>query len=111
MKLSCTVQPFVERNELRIPVERRREGGSIKRSPQTLATACDVSDAHEIAAVVIIGGEPGECGGLLAGDAADLGHAHQDGDCGAQYDAIDAVDEIEPLGEIVMHPDRSHQAL
>ena len=64
-----------------------------------------------IAAVVVIGSKPGECGGLLAGDAADLGHAHQDGDGGSQADAVDAGDQVEPFGEIAMLADCCDQRL
>ena len=78
---------------------------------QPLTSALDVSDADLLAAVIVIGRKAGERGGLLAGDPADLGHAHQDGDRGRQPDAVDAVDQIEPLGEIGMLADRRDQRL
>src|SRR5258708_5542276 len=67
--------------------------------------------ANPLATIVVIGSKPGQCGGLLAGNLADLGHAHQDGDRGRQPGAADAVDQIEPLGEVAMRADRRHQGL
>src|SRR2546430_13672627 len=38
-------------------------------------------------------------------DAADLGHAHQDGDRGSQPHAVDAEDWLEPLGQVTVLTD------
>src|SRR5258708_272771 len=74
------------------------------------AAALDLTATHWFAAVVVIGSNACERCGLLTGDPADLGHAHQDGDGGGQTDAIDTFDQIEPLGEITMLADRRHQS-
>jgi hypothetical protein len=42
---------------------------------------------------------------LLARDAADLGHADENGNRSWQPNAVDAEDEIEPLGEIIVLAD------
>ena len=39
-------------------------------------------------------------------DTADLGHAHQDGDRGSQPHAVDAEDQLEPLGQVTVLADR-----
>jgi hypothetical protein len=84
VSLSGGDQPFVKGNEVRIPGEGWRQGGGLKRAALPVAPAVDVTDAHMLTAGVVRGSEPGECCGLLTGELADLGHAHQDGDCGRQ---------------------------
>jgi hypothetical protein len=48
---------------------------------------------------------------LFACHAADLRHADQNGDCGSQTDAINAGDQVKPLGQIVVLPNCADQAL
>ena len=64
-----------------------------------------------LAAVVVVGRKPGESDSLLAAESADLRQTHQDRDRGRQPDAVDAVDQLEPLGEVTMLADRGDQAL
>src|SRR5260221_309914 len=68
-----------------------------------------MAQAIPLAAVVVVGSEPGQRGGLLATDAADLRQAHQDGGRGTQRDTIDAGDQVEPLGEVTVPADRLDQ--
>src|SRR3981189_1660751 len=68
-----------------------------------------MTDTDVPAAVVIVGGKASQCGGLLAGDAADLRQAHHNGDGGRQPNAIDALDQSEPLGQILVLADRCHE--
>ena len=53
-------------------------------------------------AVVVIGRHAGQRCGFLAIDAAELGHADDEGDCGAQADARHAEHEVEAPVEIVV---------
>jgi hypothetical protein len=69
-----------------------------------------MSHANLIAAIVVIGSKAGESGGLFTRDAADLGHAHQNGDGGSQTDAVDTDDQIEPLGKIAVRTDGCDEA-
>src|SRR5712675_1839216 len=107
--LSGRDQPSVKGNKLRIPAQGGRQGGGIERPAQPLATAINVADTNLFAAVVVIGSNPGERCGLFPGDPADLRQAHQDGDGGRLPDAINTLDQIEPLGEIAVLADRGHQ--
>jgi len=90
----------VEGGELRVPPEGGGESGVEEGVAQALSSAGDVALAVVVAGVVVIGCEAGESGGFLAGEGADLWHADEDGDGGAQADARDAFDEIEALGEV-----------
>jgi hypothetical protein len=76
-----------------------------------LAPTFDMSQTTSLAALVVIGSKASDGGGLFAGDAADLGHAHQNGDRGSQADAIDAGDQIEPSREITMLANGGDQLL
>src|SRR5262249_42566362 len=75
-------------------------GGSSKRQPAmrqrrgfaSLTPTFDVSRAAPQTAVIVIGSKAGDSGSLFTGDAADLRHAHQDGDRGSQPDTIHAGD-------------------
>ena len=67
--------------------------------------AVDASDAELLAAIVVIGCKAGKRRGLLARDLPDLGQAHEDGNGSWQPDAIDALDQIEPLGKVGMLTD------
>ena len=55
--------------------------------------------------------KPGQGCGLLAGETADLRHAHQDGDRSLEPDAIHAFDEVEPFSQIAVLADGRHQLL
>jgi hypothetical protein len=61
-----------------------------------------MSQTTSLAALVVIGSKASDGSGLFAGDAADLGHAHQNGDRGSQADTVDAGDQVEPSREITM---------
>src|SRR3990170_4385599 len=62
-----------------------------------------------VSAVVVVGGKAGECAHLLAAEAGDLGHAHQDGDSRSQPDTIDAGDQVEARGEVAVPADCGDQ--
>jgi hypothetical protein len=109
--LSGGDQPVVEGDELWIPAKRRCKSGAIERPAQPLTSAVNVSLADVLSTLVVIGRKPGQCGGLLPGDLPDLGHAHQDRDRGWQPGAVDAVDQIKPVGEVAMLADRGGQRL
>ena len=64
-----------------------------------------------VAAVVVIRRKAGESDSLLPRDPADLGQTHQDGNGGRQPDAVDAVDQLKPLGQVGMLADRGDQSL
>ena len=105
MRLSGGDQTAVERHELRVPAEGCRQSRGVEACSQPRAAVLDMACSDAIGAVVVEGSKAGERGGMLAGDAADLWHAHQDGDCGSQSDAVDADDQVEPLGEIAVLAD------
>lgn len=111
MHLSCLGEAPVKRDQLWIPVKGCRQCSGVKRATQPLPTAPDVTDTDQIAALVIVGSKAGKRRGLLTRDAADLWHAHQDADCGLHSDAIDAVDQIKPLGQIAMLANIRNKAL
>jgi len=69
-----------------------------------------VTLALVLAAVVVERGEAGEGGGLLAADAAELGHADEEGEGGALADAGHAEDELAAAGQIGMGRDRRCEA-
>src|SRR5207248_2620904 len=77
----------------------------------SLASPFDMSQTSSLAAVIVIGSKAGDGGGLFAADAADLGHAHQNGDRCARADAVHAGDQIEPVGEIAMLANGGEQLL
>src|SRR5882757_9949524 len=107
--LSGREQSPVESNELWIPAHRGRQGSAIERPAQSFATTSDMTDTDVPAAVVVVGGKASQCGGLLAGDTADLRQAHHNGDGGRQPNAIDALDQSEPFGQIPVLADRCHE--
>src|SRR5258708_39086261 len=84
---------------------------AVYKARQPLTAALAVPGTNLLTAVIIIGGKSGERGSLLPGDLADLGHTHEDGDGSRQPNAVDAVDQIEPLGEVGMLADRRDQSL
>lgn len=95
-------EALIDGDELRVPMECGRQSRGIEACSQSLATTIDMAHADMIAAVVVIWGKAGKGGGLLAGDAADLGHANEDGESGPQSDAGNAVDQVEASGEILV---------
>ena len=110
MSLSARGQPAVEGDESLVPAEGRRQGGGKERAAQPAAAAGDVALAFMGSAVVVEGGKAGESGGLLAGDAAEFGHADDDRQRGALADAGNAADEIEAARQIVMGAQRRDDA-
>src|SRR5579885_3270678 len=90
----------VEGDKGGVPAEGGGQGGGIEGAAQALAAAGDVAFAAMFAAVVIEGGQTGQGGGLFAADGADLGHANEDGQCGALADAGDAGDQVETPREV-----------
>src|SRR5438552_522487 len=108
---SSGAQPLVERRQLRVPAQRGDPCRGVEIIAQPLAATRDVSIAGVLATVVIVGGKPSQRAGLAAAELADLRHAHHEGACGAQRNAIDAEDQVEPLGEIGMLTDRRHSCL
>src|SRR5258708_19909288 len=70
-----------------------------------------MSQTTSLAALVVIGSKASDGSGLFAGDAADLGHAHQNGDRGSQADTVDAGDQVEPSREITMLANGGDQLL
>ena len=102
MRLAGGDQALVHGHELRVPAEGGRQRGGVEAGAQPLAAAVNVALAVMLAAVIVIGHKARESGGVLAAQAANLGHAHQDGDCRALANAIDAGDQIEPRGEVAV---------
>src|SRR5216683_1239674 len=102
---------LVKTDELAVPAERRGQCGCVQGSAQPLTSAIDVSGANLLATVIVIGATTSERGSLLPGNLADLGHANQDGDGSRRPNAVDAVDQIEPLGKVGMLADRRGQGL
>src|SRR3954453_2790568 len=70
-----------------------------------------MSNTDLVTAVVVIGRKAGKSDGLLPGDLPDLGHAYQDCNGSRRPDAVDAVDQIEPLGKVGVLADRRDQSL
>src|SRR4029450_2021452 len=62
-------------------------------------------------AVIVVRCKSGKRGNFFARNAADLRHAHQDGDRCRQPDAVHALDQVQPFGQIGMLADRLHQCL
>jgi hypothetical protein len=60
--------------------------------------------------VVVKRREASQSYSLLAADAAEFGHADDEGECGALAQAGNAEDEIEAAGEIVMAAQRGDDA-
>src|SRR6185312_5719474 len=111
MLLAGGNQSLVERDELRIPAKGCRQRGSIERAAQAFAPALDVANTDLIATVVVIRRKAGERRGLFAADLSDLRHAHQDGDSRRQSGTADAMDQLEPFGEVAIPADRCDQSL
>jgi len=65
-----------------------------------------MSNTGLLAAVVVIGRKTGKGDSLLPCDPPDLRQAHQDRHGGRQSDAIDAVDQSKPPGEVGVFADR-----
>jgi len=70
-----------------------------------------MTDPDVIAAVVVIGSKTGQRCGLFATDAANLGHAQENGDCGFRPDAVYTGNQIEPRRQIAVLADRRNQCL
>jgi hypothetical protein len=111
VRLSGCKETLVEGLQLRVPVKDSRQGSRVETLPQSLTAALDVSRAVPQTAVIIIGSETHDGGSLFAGDAADLGHAHEDGDRGSQPDTVHTGDQIEPIGKIALRADGDNQLL
>jgi hypothetical protein len=92
VRLSGCEETPVEGFQLGVPVKDSRQCGSVETLPQSLTPTFDVSRAAPQTAVIVIGSKAGDGGSLFTGDAADLRHAHQDGDRGSQPDTIHADD-------------------
>ena len=78
-------------------VRLQRLGGT-----DSLAAAINAALAVILVAVIVIGRKASESGGLLAAQAADLGHADHNGDGSPLANAIDAGDQIESCGEVAV---------
>ena len=102
MGLSGSCQTSIEGTEFRIPLECGRQGGSVERRADLQAAAADASLARLATTVVVERSEAGQACGLFPTDAAQLGHADDKRDGGAQPDARHALYEIETLSEILM---------
>src|SRR5262249_50714026 len=98
--LSGGAQTLVHRLELRIVPRRRRQRRRDHSPSYPLAAAADVTVTVATAAVIVIGRKPDQRGNLLAAEPADLGNTHQDDDRRLHPDAVDAFDQIKPLGKI-----------
>src|SRR6185503_21066378 len=61
-----------------------------------------VPDAVDLSRLIIEGGEAGQARSLLAAQGTELGHADDEGKCGALADALDAGEEFQPEGEILV---------
>jgi hypothetical protein len=111
VRLSGYEETPVEGFQLGVPVKDSRQCGSVEALPQSLTPTFDVSRASSQTAVVVIGSKAGDSGSLFTGDAADLRHAHQDGDGRSQANAVHASDQIEPIGEIAILANDGDQLL
>ena len=94
----------VERDQRLVPAEGGWQRGGEQGTAQACASAGDVTLAFVLSAVVVEGCEAGQGGGLLAADAAELGHADDERQRGALADAGNAAHEIEAMPEIVISP-------
>jgi len=83
-----------------IPEKGCRQRCGIERPAQPLAPAIDVASTASLTAVIVIGRKSGQRCHLLAAEFADLRHAYQDRDRGRHPGTTDAVDQVEPLGEV-----------
>src|SRR5436189_274087 len=92
-------------------MEGRRQRRLVEASAQPFAPAGDVAYPGMHSAIVVERRKPGERRRLLAGQAADLRHAHQDSDRGLEPDTVHAFDQIEPFRQVVMLADGRHQLL
>src|SRR5262249_46159227 len=104
-------QAAVKCDELGVPSERSGQCCGVQAMAQSFTASCDMACANALAAVVIVRGKPGQCGHLFAAEAAGLGQADQEGGCGAQSDAVDAGDQIEPIAQVTMSADGREQLL
>src|SRR5580704_7484904 len=111
VSLSGRGEASVERGELGVPMEGRGERGIVYVVAQPLTTSLDVPRGRLVATILVVGRKAGQRRDLLAADPADLGHAHQNGDGGAQRDAVNAGNQIEALGEVAVSADRGDQVL
>src|SRR5262245_8069772 len=111
VRLSFGNQALIQRDELSVPTERGRQGRAIQSAPYALTAAFDMARTDLATAVIVVGGKSSKRGNLFARDAADLRHAHQDGDRRRQPDAVHALDQVQPLGQIGMLADCFYQRL
>jgi len=78
--LSGSGQPGIEALEGRVPAEGGGQCRGAEQATRTTPPAGDVALAAMAAAVVVEWRMTGQSGGLLAGDAAEFGHAHHGGE-------------------------------
>src|SRR5215510_6160139 len=97
VRLSFGNQALIQRDELSVPTERGRQGRAIQSAPYALTAAFDMARTDLATAVIVVGGKSSKRGNLFARDAADLRHAHQDGDRRRQPDAVHALDRSSRL--------------
>ena len=106
MGFSACGEASVELDQGLVPAEGGRQRCGEEGAAQASPAAGDMPLTFVLSAVVVEGSEPCERCRLLAADAAEFGHADDDGERGALADAGNAEHEIEPAGEIVMGAQR-----
>src|ERR1700740_1258553 len=80
----------------------RRQSCRVEAFAQPFASTLNATNSEVITAVIIKRCKASKRGGLLTGDPTDLGHAHHNGNRATQSEAVDARDQVQPLGQVTV---------
>ena len=98
--LTGITQPPVSRLEQWVPLLCRGKGGQEDGAAETASTAGDVTLSCLLATISVEGCDADQGGGLGAGEAAEFGHADDEGRGGDLADAWNAEQDVETAGEV-----------
>src|SRR6185437_16467103 len=95
-------KPPVEVDKLAVPAESGRQSRGIDAGPQPGTPTPDVPFTRALAAAIVERGDASEGGSLLARQLPEFRHVDDNRKRGSQCDAVDAQDEIEAFGDIIV---------
>src|SRR4051812_2191701 len=108
--LASTREAAVVSNQRTVPALGCGQRGIEESPADAAATAIDVALAGAFSRVVVKGGDANQGRDTFAADLAELGQQDDKGQGGADADAVDAFDQLEPRSEIVLLAHRGLQA-
>jgi len=108
--LAGITQPPVSRLEQWVPVLCCGKSGQEDGAAETASTAGDVPLSCLLATISVEGCDADQGGGLGAGEAAEFGHADDEGHGGDFADAWDADQDVETTGEVGCGTEQADEA-